>query len=64
MKSLKKHNKILFSMAKRLGSRRKLKKIKKIHAKASKIYEFYIRDRYISASISSLYIENKLYERI
>ena len=38
LKSLKKHNNMLSSMDKLSGSRRELKKIKKIHARATNKY--------------------------
>ena len=47
LKDLKKQNKILFSMFKRLGSHRELKKIKKIKTKA------YTKSSYSSSNMYS-----------
>ena len=54
MEALKKQNKIIFSMAKRSGSHRELKKIKKMHAKESKKHDYSISNIYRSDSYSSI----------
>ena len=48
MKSLNKQNNMLFSTSMRLGSRRQLKKTKKIKSKAPKKHFYSIRDIYSS----------------
>ena len=54
LKYLNKHNKILYSIAKRTGSHRELKNTNNIRAKSSKNYEYFSSNISSSDSESSL----------